>query len=902
MNREHLIELKHKFDQADIDQGGALELEEFVSAFGEVLGKGLSDKEIIQLFMRIDANSDGSVDWEEFINYIILETETLSHMRADHSEYINTRIPDPPAASKTTGHSDMITQLLQVEPSLSSDSYRYITGSRDGSVKIWSANNLTVTTNIQVCKNWITSLGLLRYYEKLAVGTSERSIVFYDMLKSNEIINTPVSRVNDLKGIPVSMDVLPSDNTLIVGYEQGSLQAFKFQEGWHICNTRLDCHRNELLSLQSQQISKISSRGNRRLDTSFRGLKQTTHIMHNIEICDLQAHSEYISKVKYINDLDSIFSCSMDKTIKQFDVERMEVKKTFEHHTKGVLSFVWCPEFKFIASCGEERHITLWNPYSRKATVNYLAGHNSAITDLALNNNRFQLISLGTDKVVKIWDIRNYQCIQTITDKTTYRPENIITGIQFNHRINSLMLTSKKINIWPIKATEDMSTSHEFDVTCAMYNPNFGSVISCDDQSNVYVWDLEDGKLIFKFGEAHDKMRITAMAFDISQRRLITGAHDGSIKMWNFNNGQCLREFNYDKEPNEISCLLFIGNEGANKMQHIVSVGWDKHVYVWPDENEAVVSWIKCLPGETQRGHTDDILSATYSTRDKLLVTGGQTGQMIVWHFETGFPKAYLHDVDPSLVLPADSTGRAIEELAYISFENLILSISANGTVRVWDLSEMKKKLQFNIKHFNSVLITCASLSPDETRLATADEVGNLKLTDISDLYKPKQLFFINAHTRCINSVQIFFSEEHDSTMIITSSSDKNVKLFSITGKLYGYFGQGKRWRLKELTRRSDEETVFSEPNEPPSFIKDPSKLSASGLNSSMEELRKESANRYFARERAKRGFESSSADVFRRIDISRFKVETIPHSLDELYKQRLGRSIKKNRVSSKNH
>jgi hypothetical protein len=69
-----------------------------------------------------------------------------------------------------------------------------------------------------------------------------------------------------------------------------------------------------------------------------------------------------------------------------------------------------------------------------------------------------------------------------------------------------------------------------------------------------------------------------------------------------------------------------------------------------------------------------------------------------------------------------------------------------------------------------------------------------------------------------------------------------------------------------------------------------------------MDEQRKESANRYFARERAKRGFENSSADVFRRIDISRFKVETIPHSLDELYKQRLGRSIKKNRVSSKNH
>lgn len=30
------------------------------------------------------------------------------------------------------------------------------------------------------------------------------------------------------------------------------------------------------------------------------------------------------------------------------------------------------------------------------------------------------------------------------------------------------------------------------------------------------------------------------MAFDPTGRRLITGGRDGSIKLWNFNNGACL--------------------------------------------------------------------------------------------------------------------------------------------------------------------------------------------------------------------------------------------------------------------------------------------------------------------------------------------------------------------------
>jgi len=34
---------------------------------------------------------------------------------------------------------------------------------------------------------------------------------------------------------------------------------------------------------------------------------------------------------------------------------------------------------------------------------------------------------------------------------------------------------------------------------------------------------------------------ITAMSFDHTYRRLITGGRDGSVKIWNFHNGDCLR-------------------------------------------------------------------------------------------------------------------------------------------------------------------------------------------------------------------------------------------------------------------------------------------------------------------------------------------------------------------------
>ena len=55
------MQLRTAFLAADKDHGGALDLDEFTTAFGKVLGKGLNKKQLNQLFMRIDADSNGDV-------------------------------------------------------------------------------------------------------------------------------------------------------------------------------------------------------------------------------------------------------------------------------------------------------------------------------------------------------------------------------------------------------------------------------------------------------------------------------------------------------------------------------------------------------------------------------------------------------------------------------------------------------------------------------------------------------------------------------------------------------------------------------------------------------------------------------------------------------------------------
>jgi len=84
------MQLRTAFITADDSGDGELSLNEFIAAFGKVLGKGLKYKQLNQLFMRIDADSGGSVDWNEFMNYMLIENTTLSSMKQEHFTYLKT--------------------------------------------------------------------------------------------------------------------------------------------------------------------------------------------------------------------------------------------------------------------------------------------------------------------------------------------------------------------------------------------------------------------------------------------------------------------------------------------------------------------------------------------------------------------------------------------------------------------------------------------------------------------------------------------------------------------------------------------------------------------------------------------------------------------------------------------
>ena len=326
--------------------------------------------------------------------------------------------------------------------------------------------------------------------------------------------------------------------------------------------------------------------------------KEVTKVKHNpvdykahsygIKVESSHAHKGWITMIKYIPDVMTILSSSLDGFIHYHSLDDLTYKehRTFNLHQKGVNAFVYSPKHRFMASCGEERHIILWEPFTLGRLTD-LIGHNTSVTNLDINEDRYHLISLGTDKVVRVWDTRSYSCLQVITDRFFYRPENILTSLHYDKVTHNIIVCSRKINFWTFKTQEEIKTSHEYEVTFALYNTQFDAVVSGDEGGYVNIYDVENGKLMSKFGDAHGTRNgvptpITTGCFDMVMRRLITAGADGSVKIWNFSNGQCLKDLKSKKDTfkvdDEITSLISIADKteksALKSSQYFLGVGW----------------------------------------------------------------------------------------------------------------------------------------------------------------------------------------------------------------------------------------------------------------------------------------------------------------------------------------
>jgi hypothetical protein len=100
---------------------------------------------------------------------------------------------------------------------------------------------------------------------------------------------------------------------------------------------------------------------------------------------------------------------------------------------------------------------------------------------------RCELISLSTDHVVKVWDLRANKCRQTISPEDWPKGEDARpTAAAFDAQRGRLVTACKKPAVWENRRVAQESTGHRAPVVKAIYNAAFSVVVSADERARLF--------------------------------------------------------------------------------------------------------------------------------------------------------------------------------------------------------------------------------------------------------------------------------------------------------------------------------------------------------------------------------------------------------------------------------
>ena len=146
--------------------------------------------------MRIDADSNGNVEWHEFMNYMLLENQTLNAMKKEHFNYEkSSNESDPPPGKDQLCHAKNITAIIVLYPEDLVDASRaqefkknnpemikhlkYVTAGADGFLKIWKDGGKVIEQTIKVSTYYVMAITFMTYCKRLVAASADRMISFY---------------------------------------------------------------------------------------------------------------------------------------------------------------------------------------------------------------------------------------------------------------------------------------------------------------------------------------------------------------------------------------------------------------------------------------------------------------------------------------------------------------------------------------------------------------------------------------------------------------------------------------------------------------------------------------------------------------------------------------------------
>ncbi|XP_075051043.1 cilia- and flagella-associated protein 337-like [Mixophyes fleayi] len=340
-------------------------------------------------------------------------------------------------------------------------------------------------------------------------------------------------------------------------------------------------------------------------------------------------------------------------------------------------------------------------------------------------------------------------------------------------------------------------------------------------------WNLLTGQLIGEVRAAHGLSAVTCLVLDSSGNRLFTGSRDGSVKQWDYtlNSVSLMKTIKQESSESSRDGISDLTYAEHNNNGYIIPVSCDGQIRIFPDQHGAIISEYECRQytwsNNLRNEHEKGKLCLASSTSN-LVATCNYNGEVLVWNLLSG--DVFCHLTAPDVGDVDSGTGDLIiNKIVFICSrierknESAVLIASGpRGNITFWNIIGGGKVFgRFAGSHYRSVVSDIA-VSEDDSFLCAADQLFYVYIWNIShygldgpEEQPPVLLHCWRAHLCDIT--RVIPVKKHN--VIVTSSQDCTVKLWSIQGEHIGTFGQNKTWCIKTIKSSDDRSNSQKQPS-----------------------------------------------------------------------------------------
>ena len=417
------------------------------------------------------------------------------------------------------------------------------------------------------------------------------------------------------------------------------------------------------------------------------------------ELAILRKHTGWTNVLAFSPNGKRVASGSTDKRVHLWDTDTGELITTLTGHLNSIAALSFSPDGRTFASGSTDGTIRFWNTETGDLLPLNITEHTAWVKAVSFIKDSSTLASVAFNGVITFWDLRTFQktdlqvtghrdLLPTLAlspDGTKLASVGAKATMFFKAGQGSAISTwmpDRQVRLTDVTTGRELATLNETNAgahpsSSMAFSPD-GKTVAFGSSGKIHLWNTEtDSRLDISLVDENGDLELPpdmvllqrpeaiGLGFSPDGKKLISGATDGKVQMWDTETGVLLTSFTEQNPRREIITALTLSANGS-----LIAVGSNKRIRLLGSHKQ---TGLKEIPH-------DVVETLAFSPDDAVLVVGLRNGGVELWDMTTGDKISTL-----------DGHSAPVGTLVFSPDGKTLVSTGHDGTILVWDWNEVLK-------------------------------------------------------------------------------------------------------------------------------------------------------------------------------------------------------------------